>query len=103
MILAPSRRFSASLNEGREEVHVEPRRCIKAPHRLGRLDALEAAVTDQTPDDRAVLLLHKGLIVLFIGAGARDLDLLLSAPGDDDIVHEGAIIVEVDAAHKPRK
>ena len=86
------------LERGLEEVHIEPRRCIKASHRLGGLDALEAAVTDQTPDDRAVLLLHKGLVVLFIGARARDLDLLLPAPGDDDLVHESAIIVEVDAS-----
>ena len=56
------------LERGLEEVHVKPRRCIKAPHRLRCLDAFEAAVTKKAPDNRAVLLLYKGLVVLLIGA-----------------------------------
>ena len=42
-------------------------------------------------------LLDERLIVLLVGARPRHFDLLCAAPGDDDVVHERAIIVEVGA------
>src|SRR5271166_1535566 len=81
-----------------EEVHVEPCRRIEAGHHTGSLDAVEPAVSDQTPDYCAVLLLDEGLVVLLVGARSGDLELLVAAPRYDDLVHEGAVVVEVDAA-----
>src|SRR5208283_2188007 len=86
-----------------EEVHIEPCRRIEAGHHTGSLDAVEPAVSDQTPDYCAVLLLDEGLVVLLVDARSGDLELLVAAPRYDDLVHEGAVVVEVDAAQQPRE
>ena len=54
----------AQLEARLERVHVQPRRGVEPGQRLGGGHALEAAVSDEPPDDRAVLLLHPGLVVL---------------------------------------
>src|SRR6266511_26552 len=77
-----------------EVVRVQPRRRIQTGKDARRLDPLEAAVSDQPPDDRAILLLDEGLIVFLIGARARHLDLLRATPEHDHLVHERAVIVE---------
>ena len=74
---------------------------IEAGDQLRRLDAIEAAVADEPSDHGSVLLLDKSLIVLLVGPRPRDFDLLCSAPGDDDIVHERAVVVEVRAHNEP--
>jgi len=79
------------------------RRRAETRHRAGRLDSVEATLPDKPPDHRAVLLLHESLIVLFVGAGPRYLDLLCSAPWNKDVVHERAVVVEVGATDRPRE
>ena len=80
---------------------MQPRRRVKSRHHLRRLDAVEAAVAHQPPHHRTVLLLDECLIVLLVGARPRHFDLLRAAPGDDDVVHERAVVVEVSAENDP--
>lgn len=49
-----------------EVIHVQPRFSVEARHYTGRLDAVEAAVADQTSHHRAVLVLIERLIVLLV-------------------------------------
>ena len=81
-----------------EEVYVKARSCIETRKQAGRLDAFEAAIADQSADHSAILLLDMSLIVLLVGSRACDLDLTRAAPGHDDVVHEGAVVVKVEAA-----
>jgi len=53
-------------------------------------------VADETADDRAVLLLDPGLVVLLVGPRTRELPLLLLAVGLERFVDEGTVIVRVD-------
>jgi hypothetical protein len=46
---------------------MQPSRGVKASEHGCRLGALEAAIADEAADDRAILLLDKGLIVLLVG------------------------------------
>src|SRR3979411_948252 len=84
-----------------EEVDVEPRRRVEADHHARCFYALEAAVAHQAAHDRTVLLLDERLVVFLVGTRARHFELLSAAPWDDGVVHERAIVVEVDAATKP--
>ncbi len=40
------------------------------------------------------------LVVLLVGARARDLEFLLAAPRDDYVIHESAVVVEVHARRR---
>jgi uncharacterized membrane protein len=48
-------------------VHQQARRRVETRHHTGRLNPVEAPVSDEPPDHRAVLLLHESLIVLLVG------------------------------------
>ena len=95
--------FLLELERRLEEVHVLARCRIETRHHAGRLDPIEPPVADEPPDDRAVLLLHEGLIVFLVGAGPRYLDLLRSAPRNNDVVHERTVVIEVGATDHPRE
>ena len=84
-----------------EEVHVEACCRIEPRHDPCRLGAIEAAVADEPAHDGTVLLLDERLVVLLVGARPRHLDLLTTAPGHDDVVHEGAVVVEVGTPQEP--
>src|ERR1700688_2839413 len=86
-----------------KEIDVEPCRRIKAAHHARRFEAVEAAVAHQATHNGTILLLDERLIVLLVGTRACHLELLLAAPWHDDVVHEGAIVVEVHAAQEPGK
>src|SRR6202051_2168530 len=81
-----------------KEVDVEPCRRIEAAHHARRFDAIEAAVAHEAADDGTILLLDERLIVLLVRARARHFELLFATPWHDDIVHEGAVVVEVHTA-----
>src|SRR5205823_6468487 len=68
-----------------EEVHVEPCRRVEPANHASRLNAVKPAISHQSSDDRAVLLLDEGLIVLFVGSRSCHLELLL-ATGDLSVV-----------------
>src|SRR6476619_4386344 len=84
-----------------EEVDVKPCRRIEAAHYARRLEAIEAPIAHETADDGTILLLDERLIVLLVRARACDFELLFATPWYDDIVHEGAVVVEVHAAQEP--
>src|SRR6516164_2429333 len=71
-----------------EEVHVKPCRGVEPSYHAGRLGAVEPAVSHESSDDCAVLLLDEGLVVLLVGTRSRHLKLLPATPGNDDLVHE---------------
>src|SRR5262245_16317601 len=90
--------------EGRlEEVHVEARRRIEPGQHFRGFHAVEAAVADEPAHDGTVLLLDESLIILSVWARASHLGVLFAAPAHNDIVHERAIVIEVDTAQKPWK
>jgi|GEM_PF-2174041 len=80
-----------------EQVAVQPRRGIEANQRGRRVHAFAPAVAHQPADHGAVLLLHPGLVVLAIRPGPGHLQPLAPAPGHHELVHEGAVVVEVHA------
>jgi hypothetical protein len=84
-----------------KEIDVKPCRRIEAAHHARRLDAVEAAIAHKAADNGAILLLDKRLIVLLVGARACHFELPFATPWHDDIVHEGAVVVEVHAAQEP--
>ena len=57
-------RLLAQLERRLEQVGVQPGRRVEPGQRLGRGHALEPTVAHEAPDDRAVLLLDPGLVVL---------------------------------------
>ncbi|TYL96643.1 hypothetical protein FXB40_11415 [Bradyrhizobium rifense] len=58
-------------------------------------DTIETAIAHEAADDCTILLLDERLIVLLrIGARARDFELLFAAPWQDDIVYDDAVVVE---------
>src|SRR5215211_3699767 len=63
-----------------EEVHVEPGRRVEPGHHARRRDAVEPAISHQPSDDRAVLLLDEGLVVLLVGTRSRHLERLPATP-----------------------
>jgi hypothetical protein len=65
--------------------------------RRRRVESLVAPVTNGTPDHGAVLLLDPGLIVLAIGAAAREHQTGFLAIRFDGLVHEYAVVVRVEA------
>src|SRR6201993_1795617 len=79
---------------------VPPRRAgpSRAPSRRRRTGHIH-----QSSDNCAILLLDEGLVILLVGTRARHLKLLPATPGNDDLVHERTVIVEVDAAQQPRE
>lgn len=90
--------------EGRlEKVGMQPRCSIQTFKRARRFDTIEATVSRESPDDGAVLLLDESLIILLVDARACHLEVLRAAPRHDDIVHEGAVGVEIGAANDPGK
>ena len=71
--------LAASLNEGLEEVDIEPKRSRTGAGARLRRPARSIARYPATPHHRAVLLFDPGLIVLVIGAGAGPFDAVLLA------------------------
>src|SRR5258705_6091796 len=86
-----------------EKVHVKPCRRVEPGHHAGGLDALESAISHQSSDNRTVLLLDKGLVVLLVGTRSCHLELLPATPGNDHLVHKRTVVVEVDTAQQPRE
>src|SRR4029078_11121644 len=69
-----------------EEVHVKPCRRVEPSHHARRLGTVEPAVSHQSSDNCAVLLLDERLIVLLVSARSRYLELLPATPGNDYLV-----------------
>ena len=65
--------------------------------------AFQTAIPDQSADDRAVLLLDPGLVVLPIRPGARQLDAVLLAEADQHLVEKLAVVVGVDPPQRKRE
>jgi len=82
---------------------MHPCRTIQPGQHLHAFEALEAAIADQSPYDGAVLLFYPRLIVLSVGPRARDFQPLCAAPRHHTLVHEHAVIVEIDSAHWERE
>ncbi|TIU45888.1 MAG: hypothetical protein E5W19_28605 [Mesorhizobium sp.] len=80
-----------------EQIAVKPHDSIKFTKRGSRLRADKPTIPHQATHDGAILLLHMRLIILSIGARARHFQFLAGAPGDDELVHEGAVVVEIYA------
>src|SRR5215472_13089907 len=91
------------LERGLEQVGVQSGSGIEPNQSLRRSDPFQPAVANETANDRAVLLLDPGLIVLAVGARPCDLQTMTPAPGDDQFVHEQTIIVKVDASQWERE
>src|SRR3954452_22395489 len=100
--LSPFAALLLQLERRLEEVDVKPCRRIEAAHHARRLDAIEAAITHEAADDGTILLLDERLIVLLVRARACDFEFMFATPWHDDIVHEGAVVVEVHAAARAR-
>src|SRR5437588_5487500 len=67
-------RLRGQLERGLEEIHEQPHRGIQSRQRGCGFQTLKAAIADGAAHDCAILLLHPGLVVLAIGAAARELD-----------------------------
>jgi hypothetical protein len=70
---------------------------------MRRFQSLIPAITYHLPNDRAVLLLNKGLIVFPIRAAARELYPVAKAIVSDGLIHEDAVIVRVESQERERQ
>lgn len=86
-----------------EEIDVQPHRVIEANKCCRGFGTHEPAIADQPSNDGAVLLLDPCLIILPIGAGTGHFQPLTSAPRDHEFIHEGTVIVEVNAQQRKAK
>src|SRR5262249_45322375 len=84
------------LRGGREGVQKAPQGMIAPGRDLTRRDPREALVAYEAADDRAVLLLDPGLVILVVSPRARELPALLLAVGQECLVDEGTVVVRVD-------
>lgn len=98
---APVRFFSASLNEGWKKF-TNNRDAVEARKGVPCRNAFETTVADHAPDDCSVLLLDPRLVILSIRTRACELDLLLRAVREQDLVHELAPVVRVDSPQRER-
>ena len=86
-----------------EEVHkqtggtVQPRECF---HRAG---PFESVIADEAADDRRVLLLDPGLVILVVRPRSRELDSLRQAILQEGIVEELSAVVYIDAGESERQ
>ena len=80
-----------------------PHSRVEPGHHARRLDPVEPAISHQSSNHCAFLLLDKGLVILLVGTRSRHLKLLPAAPGNDDLVHERTVVVEIDTAQRPRE
>src|ERR1700730_14900110 len=68
-----------------------------------RSHALQPLITGQASPHGALLMFTPSLIVLVVGARARQLDAVLGTVADDRLVHENAVIVGVESAQWERE
>lgn len=81
-----------------KEVHEQARRGIQRRQQPRRGDTLQALIAHGPTDDRAVLLLDPGLIVLPIGAAAGEPYSRLQAVVADGLVDKHGVVVRVESA-----
>src|SRR5205807_7623680 len=90
--------------EGRlEEVHEQSRSATQARDGLGGRYPLKAAIAQELPHDRAVLLFDPSLVVLAVRARARELDTTVQAILDQRLVYKFAAIVDIQRAKGKRQ
>src|SRR5438874_1434605 len=92
----PVTHLSGQLERGLEEIHEQPHRGIQARQRRRGFQTLEPPIANRATHDRAILLLHPGLVILAIGAAAGELDPDLLAIISNGLVHEHAVVVGVE-------
>ena len=81
------------LAHGLEEVNVGMEVVIDSGQQVGGLSRGEATVSDVATDDRPILLLDEGLVVLLVGSGAGEGDLVLLTVARQGAIDEEAIVV----------
>jgi len=91
----PIPRLRGQLEGGLEEIHEQPHYGIQARQRRRGFQTFEGPRADHAAHDSAILLLHPSLVILAIGAAARELDPDLLAIIPNGLVHEHAVVVGV--------
>jgi hypothetical protein len=85
--------------EGRlDDVHVQPDYLMQLSEGLTGRQPTQTGVTKHPADNRSILLINPGLIILLILAGSGEHDLLLPTVRSQRFVDERPIVVGVDAA-----
>ena len=96
-------RLLGQLERRLEHVHEQARRRVETRQGLAGGHALQAAVPDQTADDRPVLLLDPRLVVLPKRSGPRELDVMLVTELHQRLVEKLAPVVGVDPQERKRE
>jgi len=96
-------RLFRQLERGLEEVHEQAERRIEPCQRRRCAQPLVASVANRVPNDRAVLLLDPGLVVLAIRTASRELHARCLAVVPHGLVHEHAVVVRVEPKQRERK
>ncbi|MFL9912922.1 hypothetical protein PQR75_44330 [Paraburkholderia fungorum] len=81
-----------------EIVDVQPRDPVQRRQRFRVIQAPQLAIAHQPPHDRTVLLLDPGLVVLLVGTRAGQFDTRVLAEVEHGFVHEGGVVIAVEAA-----
>ena len=98
--LCPVTRLRGQLERGLEEIHEQPDRDIQSRQRSRGFQTFEAAVADHAAHDSAILLIYPSLVVLAIGTVARELDPDLLAIIPKGLVHEHAVVVDIQTEQR---
>ena len=80
-----------------EEVHIALYQGIEAVQLVQGQLGLEAVIADQASGHSPVLLLDVGVVVLLVGSGPSEGDVLLLAIGKEVVVDELAAVVRIRA------
>jgi hypothetical protein len=90
--------------EGRlEEIDKEARQSVQLREFVRSFQTLIPAITHHFPNDRAVLLLNKGLIIFPIEAAACESYPIAKAIVSDGLIHKDAVIVGGEPQKRKRQ
>ena len=82
---------------GLEKVHEQPHRRVEPRERRCGLQSLKTTIAHNMANHSAILLLHKGLIVLAIRPATREYDTRRLTIVVDGLVHKHAVVVCIES------
>ena len=91
-------RLRFQFERGLKEVDIAAGGFVQRTQRFGGFHARKSAIADELPNDRSILLLHPGLIVLAVRPGAGKLQAGSPAVVQNRFVDECTVVIRIETA-----
>jgi len=99
--MAPVAFLVEELLTGKEPVHQEMQRAVQPVQEVHLFLGVMPVMPRKLPDDRVVLLLHMGIVILVVGTGPGEGDAMGMAETDEVSIHELSSIVRMQEDRLP--